>query len=359
MTISRKVGTRLRFGGNVQPLWDAGLDGSGQSIAILAASNVNVSDVRNFRQVFGLPANDPQVVVNGRDPGVTNKPQAFEKEAVIDAEWAGAVAPGAAIRLIVSESTNSTSGSDLSAEYAVDNNVAPVLSGSYAFCESTLGPAGNQFHNRLWQQAAAQGMTVVIGTGDGGAADRDAERGASPPAPARSGLTVNGVASTPYNVAVGGTDFQDLTSADMYWNAANNPTTHASAKGYIPETTWNDSCTNVLFAPSAGFVSDAETNCNNRSLVNFVSTAGGGGGRSALYSKPVWQAGLGVPADGARDIPDVSLFSGSAQSGNIYLFCEADLQNGAPCGLDDSGYHARNGITASFFLIRRRPNSIL
>ena len=100
-------------------------------------------------------------------------------------------------------------------------------------------------------------------------------------------------------------------------------------------------------APSAGFVSDAETNCNNRSLVNFVSTAGGGGGRSALYSKPVWQAGLGVPADGARDIPDVSLFSGSAQSGNIYLFCEADLQNGAPCVLGDSGYHVQGAVGTS------------
>src|SRR5262249_57368625 len=123
---------------------------------------------RNFRQVFGLPSNDPQIVVNGRNPGVSNEPQAFEKEAVIDTEWAGAVAPGASIRLIVSASTNSTSGFDLSAEYAVDNNVAPVLTGSYAFCESTLGVAGNEFHNRIWQQAAAEGITVVIGAGDGG-----------------------------------------------------------------------------------------------------------------------------------------------------------------------------------------------
>jgi len=326
---------------NVLPLWNAGLNGFGQSIAILAASNINIEDVRNFRRVFGLPASDPVIILNGRDPGAINQPQPFEREAVTDVEWAGAVAPGATIRLIVSASTNSTSGFDLSAEYAVDNDVASILSGSYSFCESTLGAAGNQFHNRIWQQAAAQGITVVIGTGDGGSSDCDYERGGTPPAPARSGLAVNGVASTPYNVAVGGTDFGDLTNAEMYWSSINDSATHVSAKGYVPETTWNDSCTNGLFGTVGGFSSDAETNCNNRALSNFVLTAGGGGGKSACivpgcaagYPKPVWQTGPGVPGDGVRDIPDISLFSGGAVSGSFYLFCEADLQNGMPCSL--------------------------
>jgi len=203
---------------NVLPLWNAGVDGSGQSIAIAAASNIDPGDVRNFRSVFGLPPRDPVVIVNGRDPGVLNRPQPFEKEAIIGVEWAGGVAPGATIQLVVSASTNSTSGFDLSVEYAVDNNLAPVLSASYSYCESSLGAARNQFHSSLWQQAAAQGITVLIGTGDGGSAECDYESGATPPAPARSGLAVNGVASTPYNVAVGGTDFGDLTSAATYWS---------------------------------------------------------------------------------------------------------------------------------------------
>src|SRR5262249_61127403 len=141
--------------------------------------NSKLGDVRNVRQLFGLPENGPEVVLNGHKPGIINQPQSFEKEAITDVEWAGAVAPGATIRLIVSASTNSTSGFDLSAVYAVDNNVAPILSGSYAFCESMLGVAGNEFHNRIWQQAAAEGITVVIGSGDGGSADCANERGGS------------------------------------------------------------------------------------------------------------------------------------------------------------------------------------
>jgi uncharacterized protein (TIGR03437 family) len=318
---------------NVLPLWNAGIDGAGQSIAIAAASDINLADVRNFRSVFGLPAKDPVVIVNGRNPGVVNRPQPFEKEAIADVEWAGGTAPAAAIQVVVSASTNSTSGFDLSVEYAVDNNLAPVLSASYSFCEPSLGAAGNQFYRNLWQQASAQGMTVLIGTGDGGSAECDYESGASPPAPARAGLSINGVASTPYNVAVGGTDFGDLTSAGAYWSSTNDSTTHASAKGYIPETTWNDSCTNALFGAIAGYSADPEANCNNGSLSRFVQTAGGTGGRSAIYTKPAWQNGPGVPADGLRDVPDISLFAGSAVSGSFYLFCEGDLQNGTPCSL--------------------------
>jgi subtilase family serine protease len=265
---------------NVLPLWNAGIDGSGQSIAIAAASNIDIADVRNFRSVFGLPPRDPVVIVNGRNPGVLNRPQPFEKEAISDVEWAGGVASAATIQLVVSASTNSTSGFDLSVEYAVDNNLAPVLSASYSYCEPSLGAAGNQFYSSLWQQASAQGITVLIGTGDGGSAECDYESGASPPAPARSGLAVNGVSSTPYNVAVGGTDFGDLTSAAMHWSPTNGSTTHASAKGYIPETTWNDSCTNALFGAIAGYSADPEANCNNVSLSKFVQTAGGTGGKA-------------------------------------------------------------------------------
>jgi uncharacterized protein (TIGR03437 family) len=319
---------------NVLPLWSAGIDGSGQSVAIAAASNIDLADVRNFRSVFGLPSRDPVVIVNGRNPGLLNRPQPFEKEAIGDVEWAGGVAPGATIQLVVSASTSSTSGFDLSVEFAVDNNLAPVLSASYSYCESSLSTAGNQFYSSLWQQASAQGITVLIGTGDGGSAECDYESGAAPPAPARSGLSVNGVASTPYNVAVGGTDFDDLTSAPTYWSSIDNSTTHASAKGYIAETTWNDSCTNALFGVIAGYSADPEANCNNPSLSKFVQEAGGTGGKSSNYAKPAWQTGPGVPADGVRDLPDISLFAGSAVSGSFYLFCEGDLQNGVPCSLD-------------------------
>jgi subtilase family serine protease len=147
---------------NVLPLWNVGIDGAGQTIAIVAASNINIQDVRDFRNLFGLPAKDPVIIVNGPDPGVVQNQNGnrLETEADSDVEWAGAVARGATIDLVVSKSTNSTFGADLSAEYIVNHNLAPILSGSYSFCELTLGTAGNQFHNMLWQQAAAQGITV-------------------------------------------------------------------------------------------------------------------------------------------------------------------------------------------------------
>jgi subtilase family serine protease len=197
-----------------------------------------------------------------------------------------------------------------------------------------LGTAGNQFFNSLWQQAAAQGITVLVPAGDSGSAGCDDFTRLSP-APALSGLSVNGVASTPWNVAVGGTDFDDLNNGSAYWKFANEPGTQASAKGYIPETTWNTSCTNPLLS-QLGYSTDAETNCNNSQLLSFLRTLGGSGGRSAVYPKPSWQSGPGVPNDGRRDIPDVSLFAATGRiAGSFYVVCQQDANRGhAPCDLD-------------------------
>ena len=346
---------------NVLPLWNAGIDGTGQTIAIVAASNINIQDVRDFRNLFGLPAKDPMIIVNGPDPGIIQNQNGnrLETEADSDVEWAGAVARGATIDLVVSKSTNTTFGADLSAEYIVDHNLAPILSGSYSFCELVLGTAGNQFHNTLWQQAAAQGITVFIGTGDNGSANCDNFAGAPP---AQKGLTVSGIASTPYNVAVGGTDLNDFTSSLVYWNSTNDPTTHASARGYIPETTWNDSCTNATIGMLLGFGTDAEANCNNPQLSKYVQTAGGSGGKSNCtvsdgqnlsscsggYPKPSWQAGKGVPNDGGRDLPDVSLFAGSNLSGSFYLVCQSDANSGGvPCDLNIPSAHISGAVGTS------------
>ncbi|MGH9866405.1 MAG: S53 family peptidase, partial [Candidatus Acidiferrales bacterium] len=204
---------------NVLPLWNATppIDGNGESIAIVARSNINVQDVSNFRTAFGLPPNPPQIILDGPDPGLV---PGDETEADLDVEWSGAVARSATVKLVVSESTETTDGVDLSALYAVDNNVAPVMSESFGQCELFLGAAGNQFFNNLWEQAAAQGISVFLSAGDQGSAGCDFFQGTTPQ-PARNGLQVNGLASTPYNVAVGGTDFNDFSNPLLYWNATN------------------------------------------------------------------------------------------------------------------------------------------
>ena len=326
---------------NVLPLWNATtpIDGTGQAIAILNESNINIQDVRDFRSMFGLPANDPQVILNGPDPGLV---QGVESEADLDVEWSGAVAKGATIKLIVTAPTNSTSGVDLSAVYAVENNVAPVISESFGECELFLGNAGNIFQSSIRQQAAAQGITYINSGGDEGSARCDPSNG-NPPNPATHGLAVSGLASSPYGVAVGGTDFlnfgstYNLNVASPYWSSTNDPQHQASALGYVPETTWNDTCTNNAFV----FLKEGanpEASCNNSQLANTVDTIAGGGGKSSCttsdganpsscsggYPKPVWQVAPGVPQDNVRDIPDVSLFAGNGFMDSAYIVCEAD-----------------------------------
>ncbi len=329
---------------NVLPLWNANVNGTGQTIAIVGESNINTNDIASFRNLFGLPPNSTatgnplNVILNGPDPGI----QPDESEADIDVTWSGAVAPYATIDFVVSQSTETTAGTDLSAVYIVDNNLAPVMSESYGVCELGLGTTGNQFYNTLWQQAAAQGITVFISAGDNGAAGCD-DFDVQSPAPAKFGLEVSGYASTPYNVAVGGTDFGDITNPTDYWSATNNPTTQASALGYIPETTWNSSCTNAIFT-TLGYGSSTEAVCSSPHVTPYwVLPLGGSGGASTCtapsgntpadcsggYAKPSWQAGTGVPVDGKRDLPDVSLFASSGFAGSFYIICQSDQTEGA------------------------------
>jgi subtilase family serine protease len=306
---------------NVTPLWNAGITGAGQSIAIVSETDINIQDISTFRAVFGLPANDPTLIQNGPDPGILQDGE--ETEAVLDVSWAGAVATNATIDLVVSESTNSTQGIDLSALYVVDNNLAPVMSESYGACEASLGNANNAFYYGLWEQAAAQGITVVISAGDGGSAGCDDFNTASV---AQFGLAVSGIASTPFNVTVGGSDFDQFQQYSTYWNSGNAaPGTGESAKSYIPETTWNDSC--------AGF---GGNQCNGNNAAYFDIIAGSGGPSSCStqngsgvctsgYGKAAWQTGVGVPNDGVRDTPDVSLFASDGFNYSIYVICESDI----------------------------------
>ncbi len=344
---------------NLLPLWNAGIDGTGQTIAIVGQTNINIQDVRDFRALFGLPAKDPNIILNGPDPGINGD----EGEADIDVQWSGAVAKGATIDLVVSESTETTAGIDLSAEYIIDNNLAAVMSESYGACELAFGTAGNQFYSALWEQAAAQGITVMVSTGDSGSAVCDANS----PTPAQFGLAVNGIASTPFNVAVGGTDFNDLSNPQTYWGVANDPTTQASALSYIPETTWNDTCTNGILA-SLGYSTNPETNCNDPKLLGFglgAPIAGSGGASNCTtnsqqlgtcsggYAKPSWQSGTGVPADGKRDLPDVSLFASNGFVGNYYIVCQSDLSPSGMCDVtapstDLAGYGGTSVASPAF-----------
>ena len=252
----------------------ATFDGTGQSIAVVGQSNINIQDVRDFRTMFGLPANDPQIIVNGPDPGLV---AGDELESDLDVEWAGAVAPAAKIIFVTSQTTQASAtqvigGVDLSALYVVDNNVAPILSESYGLCEPLILTAGNAFYNALWQQAAAEGITAIVAAGDSGSAGCDSSFIETS---ATNGLAVSGTASTPYNIAVGGTDFDQFDKFSTYWNPTTTPppANGLSALGYIPEVPWNDSACAANY-PAA---------CTSVDQNGGDLTAGGGGASNCIH----------------------------------------------------------------------------
>lgn len=331
---------------DLTPLYNAGINGSGQTIAIINDSNINIDLVNQFRTLFSLPANPPQVIIDGNDPGVdgTNNPDGpnyDSVEAYLDVEWAGAVAPDATVDLVIAADTSLESGLILAAEHAVYGDVAPVLSLSFGYCEAGLG-SENVFLNDLWEQAAAQGQTVMVSAGDSGSAGCDDENTEEY---AIDGQAVSGFASTPYDVAVGGTDFYYSsysqgdsainTQLGTYWNTtANNSTPTATLQKVIPEQPWNNSQYGLnLFSYYTDSGNTATTivggsgGASNAALCStnaYSSTTGACTGTVSGYAKPSWQSGTGVPSDGVRDIPDVSLFAANGYNDSYYPICATD-----------------------------------
>jgi subtilase family serine protease len=267
-------------------LYENGLNGSGQSMAVMGQTDIDLSDIATFRQNANLPPNPPTVILvpGSGDPGVSSGDLT---EADLDVEWSGAMAPNATIIYV-----NSGNGAFDSLQYAIDNKLAPVVSISYGDCEPNFAMSDINFLSMLGQQANAQGMTVVAPSGDAGATDCDGDFPNR--LVAQLGLAVDLPASLPYATAVGATTLFDVNGT--YWSQTNN-SNNGSALSYIPEVPWNDT---LIFAAAGLF--------------------GTGGGRSAFFSKPTWQLGPGVPNDGRRDIPDVSL---SGSDYDPFLICSA------------------------------------
>lgn len=255
--------------------------GAGQKIAIVARTNVFLSDVRSFRGFFGLPPKDPVVVVNGDDPGVLYGDIALV-ETNLDIEWSGGLAPDADVLVVVSKTTLITDGIDLSCLYAVDQNLAGILSVSYDACEPKLATEEVSFFTNLWAQAAAQGISVVVSAGDAGAADCDNGKSVGTVA------AVNGLGSSPYATSVGGTQFDDGGNPSLYWGSTNDPVTRKSVAGPIPEVAWNESGT----------------------VPGGSGLLAGGGGASILYGRPTWQSVPGAPAGTQRLVPDIAVNAG-------------------------------------------------
>ena len=283
---------------NINPLYNGSpvINGSGSTIGIVARSNLygNGGDVYSFGQIFNTNI-FLDIYVNGPDPGDLGGGE--EAEATLDASWAAAVAPGANIAFTVSASTNTTDGVDLSEVALIEGNGINVMTESFGTCEANLTSTEAQGISALAEQAAAQGITYMVSSGDAGAEGCDNPNFESQ---ATGPVSVNALGSSPFHVAVGGTMFNENGQPSKYWRPAGQYIT-GSAISYIPENVWNESCP----------ASQCGANAN-------IWAAGGGA--SIFWPKPSWQPTSlqGMPNDNSRDVPDVSL---TAAGHDPYLVC--------------------------------------
>ena len=344
---------------NFNPLFSRGISGQGQTIVVVEDTDIfSTTDWNTFRTTLGLaqygsgsfrqihPA-PPSGTNNCIDPGVNGD----DGEAILDAEWATAGAPSAAI-VLASCANTSNFGGFIALQNLLNESANPpsIVSISYGESESQLGAATNAYINALYMQAVTEGVSIFVSSGDEGAASTDANLSY-----ASHGITVSGFTSTPYNVSVGGTDFGDtLTgSNNIYWNSSNT-STYESAKSYVPEIPWNDSCASGLIAAYLGFATTYGSGgfCNSSTgIASFLTTVSASGGPSgcatgmpatggvvgggcAGYAKPAWQSVTGNPSDGVRDIPDISLFAANGVWGHYYVVCYSDTgtnRGGSSC----------------------------
>jgi subtilase family serine protease len=357
---------------NFDGVYSKGITGKKQEVVVVEDSNVyTTKDWYTFRRTFGL-SKYPQGTLTEIHPGGCKNPGVLvgdDAEAILDAEYASAAAPDAAIVVASCADTKTTFGALLALQSLIDRRVPPaIVSISYGECEASLGAAGNATYRYAYQQAAAEGISVFVSSGDEGAASCDAMAAA-----AKFGIAVNGFASTPYNVAVGGTDFGDSYAGTtaQYWKAKNN-SIYGSAKSYIPEIPWNNSCASTLISNTEGYNAPYGKSgfCNSADGEMFFMTTGSGsggpsgcaygetspkantaavGGSCKGYAKPKYQAGVfGNPNDHVRDLPDVSLFAANGVWGHYYVFCYSDPAagaGGAPCTGNPANWSGAGGTS--------------
>ena len=378
---------------NINPAFAKGYTGKGQTILIIEDEDMySPADWATFRKMSGLsrpypygtlvqthPA-PPAGANNCSDPGDLN--DTTDDEVAIDMEWASAAAPNAAINVAVCDDTRTTFGGLIAMENAFNNpNPPAIVSMSYGESESQSGAAMNLAFNNTYQQGVAMGISIFVSSGDEGAASSNANG-----ADSTRGITVSGWTSSPYDISVGGTDFGDSVQGTeaTYWNATNTAT-YGSARSYMPEIPWNDSCADPLiinFLAANGFASFANGFgpsgtgvCNTypfNQTSELLTTGSGSGGPSncatgapttngtpasggtcAGYAKPSWQVVFGNPSDGVRDIPDVSLMAANGIWNHFYPICltnPAEVSEGyavASCNVSPADWPGFGGTSVS------------
>lgn len=294
--------------------------GVGQTIAIIGRARVYDPDIQNFESLTGLPQQTPTVIVppNGLDPGspagTGGEASGDQVEATIDVMRSTSVAPGATIDLVVSADNNGTSGLRIAAQYVVDTSpvFAQAMNLSFGACEADRTQADVQFWDTTFAQAAGEGISVFVASGDAGAAGCDSYFQVPPQMQIAS---PNYICASSYGTCVGGTEFADASDPSQYWSSTNNPFL-GSALMYIPEGGWNEPL-NGSGKPQA---------------------AASGGGVSAYIATPSWQVGTGVPGTQGRYTPDIA-FSSSAHDGYFGCLAASGGTHPGDCVVHNGGFY--------------------
>jgi uncharacterized protein (TIGR03437 family) len=274
---------------DVNPLYQQKIDGTGQKMAIIGTTDLLLTDIQTFRANWGLGAANIQMVLGGEDPGLDEEALL---EATLDLEWSGAMAPGAEQFYVYAKNP------DDAVFYAVDQNLASVVSESLSMCEPRVATGTASSYRQEAQKANVQGITWAVASGDAGPASCDLGGEV-----ASQGIAMSFPASVPEITAVGGTE---LNEAGAHYYRATAGANGETALSYIPEASWSDGIYgtgDVVLLP-----------------IPNLPLAASGGGASTLYSKPSWQSGPGVPADGQRDLPDVALNASGAHDPYSFVF---------------------------------------
>jgi subtilase family serine protease len=201
-------------------LYSAGDLGAGQTVAVYELEPYEASDIATFQRCYGTNAPVGNVSVDG-GAGVGYG----EGEAALDIEDVIGLAPKA--RIAVYEGPNSYAGVYDTYAAIMAQDTARVISVSWGLCEAYSGSTLMNAENVLFEQAAIQGQTVLVASGDAGS------EGCSQADGSDDSLSVDDPASQPFVTSVGGTKIVNATTppAEVVWNEPS----HGASGGGISE----------------------------------------------------------------------------------------------------------------------------
>ena len=328
---------------DVNPAFSGGELAANATVAVIEQSDIKYGtvnssthaatggDVATFRALFGVPGTLNMHVYHGygtvacNAPGIDPNGNDEDVEASLDAEWINATAPSANL-IFMSCDQNFHSGIWSSMAALIDNNLSDVMSLSYGESELDYVSGNYAFQDTLYAQAAAQGQSIFISSGDSGSDVKDQNSSGT----ATSGINVSGFGS-PMVTVTGGTDFSDYYDAaeggpaqSTYWTVGNTAY-YSDAIGYVPETAWNNSCASSLFAVLNGYSGAGYCAAEGSNAKGHV--VGGSGGQSTHYPVPAWQTGISGYSGAYRSQPDIAGFAANGGWRHYLIFCDSNHGN--------------------------------